>query len=51
MRQITKGQLRRGSAEGRIAAAGTSVMLPVVAFSILVRNYLVRGLAARGVKE
>jgi ABC-type glycerol-3-phosphate transport system permease component len=27
------------------------VMLPVVAFSILVRNYLVRGLAAGGVKE
>jgi len=26
-------------------------MLPVVAFSILVRNYLVRGLAAGGVKE
>jgi len=36
---------------GRIAAAGTLVMLPVVAFSILVRNYLVRGLAAGGVKE
>ena len=36
---------------GRIAAAGTLVMLPVVAFSMLVRNYLVRGLAAGGVKE
>jgi multiple sugar transport system permease protein len=36
---------------GRIAAAGSLVMLPVVAFSILVRNYLVRGLAAGGVKE
>jgi multiple sugar transport system permease protein len=36
---------------GRIAAAGTLVMLPVVAFSILVRNFLVRGLAAGGVKE
>ena len=36
---------------GRIAAAGTMVMLPVVVFSILVRNYLVRGLAAGGVKE
>ena len=36
---------------GRIAAAGTLVMLPVVLFSILVRNYLVRGLAAGGVKE
>jgi multiple sugar transport system permease protein len=29
---------------GRIAAAGTLVMLPVAIFSILVRNYLVRGL-------
>jgi multiple sugar transport system permease protein len=36
---------------GRIAAAGTLVMLPVVVFSMLVRNYLVRGLAAGGVKE
>ena len=36
---------------GRIAAAGTMVMLPVVLFSMLVRNYLVRGLAAGGVKE
>lgn len=36
---------------GRIAAAGTLVMLPVVVFSMLVRSYLVRGLAAGGVKE
>jgi multiple sugar transport system permease protein len=36
---------------GRIAAAGTLVMLPVVAFSMLVRNYLVRGLMAGGTKE
>lgn len=36
---------------GRIAAAGTMVMLPVVVFSMLVRNYLVHGLAAGGVKE
>lgn len=36
---------------GRIAAAGTLVMLPVVMFSMLVRNYLVRGLASGGVKE
>lgn len=36
---------------GRIAAAGTLVMLPVVIFSILVRNYLIRGLTAGGTKE
>lgn len=36
---------------GRIAAAGTLVMLPVVVFSILVRNYLVYGLTAGGTKE
>jgi multiple sugar transport system permease protein len=36
---------------GRIAAAGTLVMLPVVVFSMLVRNYLVRGLMAGGTKE
>jgi len=36
---------------GRIAAAGVLIMLPVVIFSIFVRNYLVRGLAAGGVKE
>jgi multiple sugar transport system permease protein len=36
---------------GRIAAAATLVMLPVVVFSMLVRNYLVRGLTAGGTKE
>ena len=36
---------------GRIAAAGTLVMLPVVIFSVLVRNYLIHGLTAGGVKE
>ena len=36
---------------GKIAAGGTLVMLPVVAFSILVRRYLVHGLTAGGVKE
>ncbi len=36
---------------GKIAATGTLVMLPVVAFSILVRNYLVHGLMAGGTKE
>lgn len=36
---------------GRIAAAGTLVMLPVVIFSLAVRNYLVRGLTAGGTKE
>jgi len=36
---------------GRIAAAGTLVMLPVVIFSLMVRNYLVRGLTAGGTKE
>jgi multiple sugar transport system permease protein len=35
---------------GKITAAGTVVMLPVVIFSLLVRNYLVRGLTAGGVK-
>jgi multiple sugar transport system permease protein len=35
---------------GKIAAGGTLVMLPVVVFSLLVRNYLVRGLAAGGLK-
>ena len=35
---------------GKIAAGGTMVMLPVVLFSILVRNYLVRGLTAGAVK-
>ncbi|MHB1414003.1 MAG: carbohydrate ABC transporter permease [Chloroflexota bacterium] len=35
---------------GKIAAGGTLVMLPVVVFSLLVRNYLVRGLTAGAVK-
>jgi multiple sugar transport system permease protein len=30
---------------------GTLVMLPVVAFTLLVRKYLVRGLTAGGVKD
>jgi len=36
---------------GKIAAGGTLVMLPVVVFSLIVRNYLVRGLTAGGLKE
>lgn len=36
---------------GKIAAGGTLVMLPVLVFSVLVRQYLVRGLMAGGVKE
>jgi multiple sugar transport system permease protein len=36
---------------GKISAAATLVMLPVVIFSMLVRNYLVRGLTAGGTKE
>jgi multiple sugar transport system permease protein len=36
---------------GKIAAGGVLVMLPVVIFSMLVRNYLVRGLIAGGVKD
>jgi multiple sugar transport system permease protein len=36
---------------GRIAAAGTLVMLPVVIFAMLVRNYLIRGLTSGGTKE
>jgi multiple sugar transport system permease protein len=36
---------------GKIAAAGTLVMLPVVAFTLLVRGYLVHGLMAGGLKE
>jgi multiple sugar transport system permease protein len=36
---------------GKIAAAGTLVMLPVVVFTILVRNYLIRGLTAGAVKD
>jgi multiple sugar transport system permease protein len=35
---------------GKITAAGTVVMLPVVLFSLLVRNYLIRGLTAGGIK-
>ncbi|MCT9124849.1 carbohydrate ABC transporter permease [Cupriavidus gilardii] len=35
----------------KIAAGGTLVMLPVVAFTLLVRKYLVRGLTAGGVKD
>jgi multiple sugar transport system permease protein len=36
---------------GKIAAGGTLVMLPVVVFTILVRQYLVKGLTAGGVKD
>ena len=36
---------------GKIAAAGTLVMLPVLLFTFFVRSYLVRGLMAGGVKE
>jgi len=35
---------------GKVAAAATMIMLPVVALSILVRNYIVRGLTAGAVK-
>ena len=35
---------------GKISAGGTIIMLPVVAFSLLVRKYLVRGLTAGAVK-
>jgi len=35
---------------GRMAAAGTLVMMPVVLFSIFVRKYLVKGLAAGSIK-
>lgn len=35
---------------GRMAAAGTLVMLPVVVFSMLVRKYLIRGLVAGSIK-
>jgi multiple sugar transport system permease protein len=31
---------------GKIAAGGTLVMLPVLAFSFIVRKFLVRGLTA-----
>ncbi|TWA63629.1 carbohydrate ABC transporter membrane protein 2 (CUT1 family) [Azospirillum baldaniorum] len=36
---------------GKIAAAGTLVMLPVLAFTLLVRKYLVCGLTAGGLKD
>ena len=36
---------------GKIAAAGVLVMLPVLVFTFFVRNYLVSGLMAGGVKE
>ena len=35
---------------GKIAAGGTMVMLPVVLFTLIVRNYLVRGLTAGALK-
>jgi multiple sugar transport system permease protein len=35
---------------GKIAAGGTLVMLPVLVFSVVVRNYLVRGLTAGALK-
>ena len=35
---------------GKIAAAGTLVMLPVIIFTFFVRTYLVRGLMAGGLK-
>ena len=43
-------QYRAGSG-ARSPPAATLVMLPVVMFTMLVRNYLVRGLTAGGVKE
>ncbi|MBI3456082.1 MAG: carbohydrate ABC transporter permease [Candidatus Rokubacteria bacterium] len=36
---------------GKIAAGGTMVMLPVLLFSYVVRNFLVRGLTAGALKE
>jgi len=35
---------------GKIAAGGCMIMLPVVAFSLLVRRYLIRGLTAGALK-
>lgn len=35
---------------GKIAAGGTMIMLPVIAFSLLVRRYLIRGLTAGALK-
>jgi multiple sugar transport system permease protein len=36
---------------GKIAAAGTLVTLPVVAFTFVVPAYLIHGLMAGGIKE
>ena len=36
---------------GKIAAAGSLVMLPVIVFTFFVRSYLVHGLLAGGIKE
>ncbi len=36
---------------GKIAAAGSLVMLPVVVFTFFVRSYLVHGLTAGGINE
>jgi multiple sugar transport system permease protein len=35
---------------GKITAAASLIMLPVVAFSLAVRKYLIRGLTAGAVK-
>ena len=43
--------VRRTAITDKIASAGVLVMLPVLAFTFLVRNYLVSGLMAGGVKE
>lgn len=40
-----------GWERGKIAAGGTTVVLPVVAFTILVRRWLVHGLTAGGMKD
>ena len=36
---------------GKIAAGGTLVLLPILVFTFFVRNYLVRGLTAGGLKD
>ena len=36
---------------GKITAGGSIIMIPVVVFSLLVRNYLIRGLTAGAVKD
>ena len=36
---------------GKITAGGSIIMIPVVVFSLLVRNYLIRGLTAGAVKN